>query len=65
MYTMKQFQGGVNMKAYSELTKEELLQLQKELTLAYEEAKEKGLQLDMSRGKPSASQSEYGLAGCS
>ncbi|MBQ1173022.1 MAG: aminotransferase [Lachnospiraceae bacterium] len=44
------------MKAYSELTKEELLQLKKELALAYEEAKGKGLQLDMSRGKPSASQ---------
>ena len=44
------------MKAYSELTKEELLQLKKKLDTAYEEAKGKGLQLDMSRGKPSASQ---------
>ena len=38
---MKQFQGGVNMKAYSELTKEELLHLKNELNSAYEEAKEK------------------------
>lgn len=44
------------MKAYSELTKEELLQLQNELYKAYEEAKKKGLKLDMSRGKPSVEQ---------
>lgn len=44
------------MKAYSELTKEELLQLQKELTEKYEDAKGKGLKLDMSRGKPSVEQ---------
>ena len=49
------------MKAYSELTKEELLQLKKKLDTAYEEAKGKGLQLDMSRGKPSKKQLELAM----
>ena len=44
------------MKAYQELSKEELLELKAQLDAAYEEAKAKGLQLDMSRGKPAASQ---------
>ena len=49
------------MKAYSELTKEELLQLKNELDAAYEDAKKKGLQLDMSRGKPSAEQLDMSM----
>lgn len=44
------------MKSYKELTREELLALKAELEQAYEDAKGKGLQLDMSRGKPAASQ---------
>ena len=39
---------------YSEMSKEELLTLQAELNQQYAEAKAKGLNLDMSRGKPSA-----------
>ncbi len=44
------------MKAYQELSREELLEKQKELQTAYEDAKGKGLKLDMSRGKPSTAQ---------
>ena len=44
------------MKAYGTLSKDELLQLHTQLVKDYEEAKGKGLKLDMSRGKPSISQ---------
>ena len=44
------------MKAYQELTREELLALKEQLSVAYEDAKGKGLKLDMSRGKPGISQ---------
>lgn len=40
------------MKPYAQLSKEELLALKAELEAEYEEAKGKGLALDMSRGKP-------------
>ena len=48
------------MKAYQELSKEELLALKKQLTAEYEDAKGKGLKLDMSRGKPAAAQLDMG-----
>ena len=44
------------MKKYQELTREELLMLKEQLSAEYDEAKSKGLKLDMSRGKPGASQ---------
>ncbi|MBQ8823297.1 MAG: aminotransferase [Lachnospiraceae bacterium] len=44
------------MKAYQELTREELLALKEQLDAAYVDAKGKGLKLDMSRGKPGISQ---------
>ena len=44
------------MKAYREMSREELLMLQSQLNEKYEEAKAKGLNLNMSRGKPAASQ---------
>ncbi len=44
------------MKSYKEMSKEELAALKTELEKAYEDAKGKGLKLDMSRGKPSIAQ---------
>lgn len=46
----------IKMKAYQEMDRTELEALRKELNQAYEEAKGKGLKLDMSRGKPSETQ---------
>lgn len=46
---------------YSEMSKEELLTLQAKLNQQYAEAKAKGLNLDMSRGKPSATQLNVSL----
>ncbi len=44
------------MKPYSKLSKEELHNLKEQLEKQYEEVKKKGLNLDMSRGKPSKAQ---------
>ena len=44
------------MAAYKDLTKEELLQVKADLEQQFKEAKDRGLKLDMSRGKPSAAQ---------
>lgn len=44
------------MKAYKDLSENELLALKEELNKKYEEARAKGLKLDMSRGKPSPAQ---------
>lgn len=44
------------MKAYKDLSKEELLALQTELEAAYKKVKEAGISLDMSRGKPGSDQ---------
>lgn len=44
------------MKSYRELNRDELMKLEKELSGLYEDAKGKGLNLDMSRGKPSVAQ---------
>ncbi len=49
------------MKAYSQLSKEELLQEKQTLEAAYEEAKARGLALDMSRGKPAPAQLDMGM----
>ena len=49
---------------YCEMSKEELLKLKEELDETYKEAQSKGLSLNMSRGKPSATQLNiyYGYA---
>ena len=49
------------MKAYKNMTKEELQQLHKELSNAFEDVKGKGLKLDMSRGKPSQEQLDLSM----
>ena len=50
------------MKKYSEMTREELLALQAELTKEFEDVKAKGLSLDMSRGKPGTDQLNLSMA---
>lgn len=49
------------MKSYKEMTKEELQTLKRELEKQFEEAKAKGLKLDMSRGKPTPAQLDMGM----
>ncbi len=49
------------MKPYSEMSREELEVLKAELTKQFAEAKEKGLKLDMSRGKPEPAQLDMGM----
>ncbi|MCF0121980.1 MAG: aminotransferase [Lachnospiraceae bacterium] len=44
------------MRAYGELTREELLVIKQQVAASYEKARGKGLQLDISRGKPSKTQ---------
>ncbi len=44
------------MKSYNQLSKEELLELKATLEAKYNDVKAKGLNLDMSRGKPAAAQ---------
>lgn len=45
-----------HMKSYKEMSRSELETLRGELEQAYEDARSKGLKLDMSRGKPAATQ---------
>lgn len=49
------------MKAYKELSREELLTLKGELEKQFEDAKGKGLKLDMSRGKPTPAQLDMAM----
>lgn len=49
------------MKPYSELTREELLELKKRLAAEYHEFQGKDLKLDMSRGKPSTEQLDLSM----
>ena len=49
------------MKPYSQLKKEELLLLHKELEQQYKDAQAQGLHLDMSRGKPCAEQLDISM----
>jgi DNA-binding transcriptional MocR family regulator len=49
------------MKAYTQMSHEELMELREQLNKEYEEAKAKGLKLDMSRGKPSPAQLELSM----
>lgn len=53
--------GGFAMTAYKDLSREELLLLKSELEEQFEEIKAKGLNLDMSRGKPSAAQLDLAM----
>ena len=49
------------MKAYKEMSREELLALKDELEQQYKAFQDKGLSLDMSRGKPSAAQLDLSM----
>lgn len=49
------------MKAYKELTRDELVSLKTELDKQFIDAKEKGLKLDMSRGKPTPAQLDMAM----
>ena len=49
------------MRAYRELSRDELLAMKDELEREYEDVKGKGLKLDMSRGKPSVAQLDMGM----
>ena len=49
------------MKKYCEMSREELLDLKKELDREFYEIKAQGLALDMSRGKPSAAQLDLSM----
>lgn len=49
------------MKPYAEMSKEELLQLKKELKAKYHEYQEQSLNLNMSRGKPSIAQLDLSM----
>ncbi len=49
------------MKAYSEMTKEELLQEKESLEAEYKKFQQRGLKLDMSRGKPSQEQLDLSM----
>lgn len=65
MYTIIQVyqknKDGGGMKAYKDLTREELLELQGALNKEYADAKAKGLSLNMARGKPSAAQLDLSM----
>ena len=49
------------MKAYKDLSIDELQELKEELELQFEEVKGKRLHLDMSRGKPAAAQLDLAM----
>ena len=49
------------MKPFAEMTKEELQELRKQLSLQYKEFQGKDLKLDMSRGKPSTEQLDLSM----
>lgn len=49
------------MKAYTEMSKKELLDLNEELDTKYQEAKALNLALDMSRGKPASAQLDLSM----
>lgn len=49
------------MKAYTEMSKEELIALKEELEKKYQDAKALNLALDMSRGKPAAAQLDLSM----
>ena len=50
------------MKPYAQMTREELMALKAELDRAYQEFKDRGMKLDISRGKPSSAQLDLAMS---
>ena len=61
IFTYIKKQEELEMKSYEEMTKEELLKEKEGLEAEYKKFQQRGLKLDMSRGKPSQEQLDLSM----